>query len=271
MTAVNNQWKSRPMHAWRGDLARELGLQLSENTRGFKIRRALILLAAIAAFAGLSVATGAQSLADSEDPLVPVAATVTVPVDATYVRPTHKTKFNNYLFDTFGPYPIAGAAIAAGINQYGNAPPEWHQGAEGYGKRFGSDFAIVTVATTTRFALADVFKEDTLYYRCQCSGIMPRMSHTVTSTLTARRGKDGHRVFSLPALIAPYAGTMTAVYGWYPDRFGAKDAFRMGNYSLLAYMGCNVALEFLSGGHHSLFARMHLHKGHNTPVEEANQ
>jgi hypothetical protein len=29
-------------------------------------------------------------------------------------------------------------------------------------------------------------------------------------------------------------GTMTAVYGWYPDRYGAKDALRLGNYNLLA-------------------------------------
>ena len=62
------------------------------------------------------------------------------------------------------------------------------------------------------------------------------------STLTARRGEDGHRVFSLPALVAPYAGAATAVYGWYPNRFGAKDAFRMGNYSLLAFAGENHQL-----------------------------
>lgn len=37
---------------------------------------------------------------------------------------------------------------------------------------------------------------------------------------------------------------MTAVYVWYPKRFSAKDAFRIGNYNLLAYMGGNVALEF---------------------------
>lgn len=82
------------------------------------------------------------------------------------------------------------------------------------------------------------------------------------STLTARRGEDGHRVFSFPALIAPYAGTMTAVYGWYPSRYGAKDALRIGNYNLLAYMGANIALEFLYSGPHSLVNRMHLDNRH---------
>jgi hypothetical protein len=58
---------------------------------------------------------------------------------------------------------------------------------------------------------------------------------------------------------------MTAVYGWYPDRFGAKDGFRIGNYSLLVYAGGNIALEFLHSGPHSLLSRMHLNNAHGAP------
>ena len=79
----------------------------------------------------------------------------------------------------------------------------------------------------------------------------------------ARIGR--HHVFSFPALVAPYAGTTTAVYGWYPNRFGVKDAFRMGNYNLLAYAGGNIALEFFYSGPHSLIARMHLNNQHGAP------
>jgi len=88
--------------------------------------------------------------------------------------------------------------------------------------------------------------------------------------MTARRGEDGHLVFSLPSLVAPYAGSMTAVYGWFPNRFGAKDAFRMGNYSLLGYMGGNIALEFFYSGPHSLLSRMHLNNGHGSTVQGQN-
>jgi hypothetical protein len=52
---------------------------------------------------------------------------------------------------------------------------------------------------------------------------------------------------------------MTAVYGWYPDRFNAKDGFRMGNYTLLGYAGANVAREFIWGGPHKLLSRTHVH------------
>jgi len=213
----------------------------------------------------LSLPGQAQALADSGDSSGAVAIASPAQLDLTYIRPTTKVKLRNYVFDAFGPYPIVGAALAAGINQAHNTPPEWKQGAEGYSKRFGSDFGIAAVTTTTRYALARAFREDTLYYRCECKGAFPRLNHALTSTFTGRHGSDGHRVFSFPALVAPYAGTMTAVYGWYPGRYSAKDGFRMGNYTLLGYAAGNVALEFLYRGPHSLLSRVHLNNGHGAP------
>jgi hypothetical protein len=226
----------------------------------------MLLLLVIADLATLPVLAKAQSLADSGDSPGAVASTPPAQLDSTYTRPTEKTKLRNYFFDAFGPYPIVGAGFAAGINQAESTPPEWKQGAEGYGKRFGSNFAIAAVSTTTRYALAKAFREDTLYYRCECKGLFPRLGHAVISTFTARRGDDGHRVFSFPALVAPYAGTMTAVHGWYPGRYDARDGFRMGNYSLLGYLGGNIALEFLYNGPHSLLSHMHLNNGHGAPA-----
>lgn len=166
----------------------------------------------------------------------------------------------NYVFDAIGPYTISGAALSAAIGQSSNSPPEWRQGAEGYGKRFSSSFGISVVGTTTRYTMSEVFREDTIYYPCECRGVLPRIGHAAISTVTARRGQDGHRDFSLSAFVAPYAGATTAVYGWYPDRYGAKDAFRFGNYSLLTTLGENIAVEFLYGGPHSLMSRMHLNR-----------
>ncbi len=220
-----------------------------------------IILSLLVVTAPWSVAR-AQSLSDPRESSGTTTVTIPAQLDLTYTRPTTKAKLHNYLFDTFGPYPAVGAAVAAGINQADNTPPEWKQGAAGYGKRFVSDFGINAVTITTRYALAGIFREDTLYYRCECKGVFPRLGHAMISTFTGRRGHDGHRVFSLPALVAPYAGTMTAVYGWYPGRYSAQDGFRMGNYTLLAYVAENVALEFINNGPHSLLMRMHLNNGH---------
>jgi hypothetical protein len=199
--------------------------------------------------------TSSSSIADA--PPAPAPAIKYPQPDLVYKRTTEKTKLRTYLFDAFGPYPIAGAAIIAGVNQSENTPPEWGQGARAYGQRFGSNLAIAAVTTTTRYGLAEAFREDTVYYRCECQGLFRRLRHAMISTVTARHGEDGHRRISFPALAAPYAGTMTAVYGWYPDRYGAKDALRMGNYNLLAFMGENLALEFIYGGPHTLFSHVH--------------
>jgi hypothetical protein len=249
-------------------LRRGLQMRLEEGVS--TKMRVLLLLLPVAITALAASLANAQSVANSEvsvRPTVSPAAFTTLPqVAVTYTRPNEKTRLRNYFFDAFGPYPIVGAALAAGINQAGNTPPEWQQGAAGYGMRFGSDFGIAATTTTTRYALARAFGEDTLYYRCECKRVLPRLRHAVISTFTARRGDDGYRVFSFPALIAPYAGTITAVYAWYPGRYSGKDAFRMGNYSLLAYVGGNVALEFLYSGPHSLLSRMHINNRHGAPT-----
>jgi hypothetical protein len=224
-----------------------------------KMLRVISLAIAIASLGTLASVGKAQSLGDAGSSSrygdFPSSSTTRPQTNLIYRRPTEKTKLRNYFFDTFGPYPIAGAAITAGINQADKTPPEWGQGAGAYGERVGSNFGIAMVTTTTRYALAKAFREDTLYYRCECNGVFRRLGHAVISTVTARRGDDGHRRFSFPALIAPYAGTMTAVYGWYPGRYGVKDGLRMGNYALLAFVGGNVAREFIYGGPHTLFRR----------------
>ena len=294
MTPSMTVWDSEPLQGGHRDLACRQGSRSIKGPLGMKIGRAILLLLVAAVLAAMPMParsqslldsgdpsgtqslldsgdpSGTQALLDSGDPSGTQASTTSSQLDLTYVRPTQRTKVNNFLFDAFGPYPIVGAAFGAGINQGNSTPPEWGQGSKGYGKRFGSDLGIAAVGTTTRYALSEALKEDTLYYRCECRGILPRLRHAMISTLTARRGEDGHLVFSIPALVAPYAGSMTAIYGWYPNRYGAKDAFRTGNYSLLAYMGSNIALEFLYSGPHSLLHRMHLNNTHGSPEPGPN-
>jgi hypothetical protein len=138
-----------------------------------KIRRSMLL--SVAAFFVLPVLAMAQSLVDPRDASETYVARTQPQSEIIYVRPTQKVKLRNYVCDAFGPYPIVGAAVAAGVNQADNSLPERKQGAEGYGN------------------------------------------------------------------------------------------FRMGNYSLLAYEGGNIALEFLYSGTYSLSTRMHLNNGHGAP------
>lgn len=231
---------------------------LIDKPFSMNIYRTLVLALVSAVLATMSVQAKSQSLSLSDIYSANAGMAVSVKPDLTYVRPTPGSSVKNYTFDTIGPYAFVGTALIAGLDQATNTPPEWNQGFGGYADRLGSDFGIAFVGTTARYGLAATFKEDTSYYRCQCGGVFPRMRHALFSTFTARRGQDGHRVFSLPALVAPYAGATTAVFSWYPNRFGAKDALRMGDYSLLESIGANIALEFLYSGPRALISHMHL-------------
>ena len=176
-----------------------LVLGLFDRLPAVDLRRSMLMLLAAACVATLPVRGDAQTLAAWE-----TSATVGMRMIASqsyliYTQPMQATKFNNYFFDAFGPYPIAVAAVTAGT------------------------------------------------------------------------GEDGHRVFSFPALVGPYAGSVVAVYVWYPNRYGAKDALRIGNYSLLEYMGGNIALEFLYMSPRSGLSRMHLNNRHGAPDPGSSQ
>jgi hypothetical protein len=165
---------------------------------------------------------------------------------------------------------VADAEIVAGANRLSDVSPEWNQDVEGYAKRFGSDIGTAAVGTTACYGLVEAFKKDPLHYCCECEGVLQRMGHAVLSTLTARRDEDGNLDISFPALVAPSEIFMIAVYGWHPNRFGTKDAFCVGNCSLLANAGSNISVEFFYSEPHSLLPPMHLNNTHGSPVQGPN-
>ncbi|MGB8542138.1 MAG: hypothetical protein WCD49_10935 [Candidatus Acidiferrales bacterium] len=246
-----------------------------------KMCRAVILFVAIATFAISRPTARAQSSSGSgtaqsqtQTAPPPAPSSSSLQLTLSYHRPSETEKLKNYAFDSFGPYAFFGAAVAGAYQQavttnatphISGSPPDWGQGWDSYGVRVASNFGINLVTQTARYTLAEVFREDTLYYRCECSGIFPRVKHALISTVTARRGEDGHRFFSFASLAAPYAGGETAALLWYPGPdsirprgFGPMDGFRIGNYNLLVQAGLNLALEFVYGGPHTLLSQHHV-------------
>jgi len=176
----------------------------------FRVAALLLAVAVSAAFPAAARAQGASragsTSSSQSSPPTPAVKHVN-PGTTAYVKPSDKQNFRNYVFDSFGPYAILTAVAGGGIQQAKNNPPEWGGGMQAYRQRVGSTLGINLVATTTRYALAEAFREDTIYYRCECSGFFPRLEHALISTVTTRRGDDGHTAFSFPKLAAPYAGT----------------------------------------------------------------
>ncbi|MGB6484230.1 MAG: hypothetical protein WBE86_12165 [Candidatus Acidiferrales bacterium] len=215
-----------------------------------KIRQGLGLLVAISAAGLLASSVSAQEPASSVTKAKKQGPGDQLPL---YARPTFAKRLQTYASSTLGPIKMGRVVFGAAISQADNVPPEWGQGWSAYGKRFTSHFAVDFIDGGTNLVLSEALRDDTLYYPCVCKGIWPRTKHALFSSVTARRGADGHRVFSIPAVASPYAGSFTSL-AWYPARYGPKDAFRTGNYDLVNSVAAKVALEFLN----PLLRKLHL-------------
>ena len=200
-----------------------------------------------------SAAAPAQSSSSAQpasDPGVGFAVNPTAArgsVAAAYTFPDGKQQFRNYLYSTFGPPAFIMSAIGAGLDQNKPAPPEWDSGLQGYGERYGWRFGMQMVTQTTAYSLGALSHEDVTYHRCQCTGLVPRSAHAFVSTLTSKT-RNGRTVFSVPALVSPYAGSFTAVNAWYPGRYEPADALRIGSMSFVFKAAGNLVGEFLAPG-----------------------
>ena len=77
-----------------------------------------------------------------------------------------KDKFVLFVHDTFEPVSFLSAGFNAGLDQAGDRDPTFGQGAAGYGKRYGTNFAgEATWRFFTDFAYPSLFSEDPRYYR----------------------------------------------------------------------------------------------------------
>lgn len=174
-----------------------------------------------------------------------------MPIASSEPSPPHslngEERFNRYIKDAFGPMAWVRSAAAAGIAQARDNPPEWGQGAKGYGRRFASKFGQRLVKQSFLHGLSAPLGQDPRYYRCECTGLWPRVRHAVVSSVTALDRND-KRVFSAPQIVAPFAAGQVAANTWYPSRYGPKDGLRMGAVSLGTSLGVNVFKEFIAGG-----------------------
>ena len=211
---------------------------------------------------------------ESELPDAPSPSAMFAPVGkpVSYTSAGESREFHNYLYEAFGPYPLITNVIVAAYHQARHNPPDWREGMAGFGQRYTSDFATGAINVSTRYALAEALDEDVYYYRCTCTGVWPRLRHALVSVVVARNRISGNPEFSLPGVVAPYAGPMVATRAWLPERYNLKDGFRMGNYGLVDYAIGNIGLEFLPSlthtGAKSIVKRFHFENRH--AAENAN-
>jgi hypothetical protein len=108
-----------------------------------------------------------------------------------------KDKFALFIQDTFDPVSFLAAGFNAGLDQAANNDSTFGQGAGGYGKRVGTQFAGQTAFRFfTEFAYPTIFSEDPRYYRLGHGSGGSRFLHAAACF----RGAPGQRPAHVPFL-----------------------------------------------------------------------
>jgi hypothetical protein len=144
-------------------------------------------------------------------------ANVTAPAPVnplTYTPMAARDRRRAYRKDLFNPLSLVRSAAGAGLGQWKDRPPEWKQGAEGFGRRFASSYAGHIVDATVMYGASSALHEDTRYVRSGQGGTGARIGYAVRSTFLARRD-DGSRRFSFSRVLA-FAGAAFISRLWQP-------------------------------------------------------
>lgn len=121
--------------------------------------------------------------------VIPNYATVEKPQK--FVPLTVKQKFALGADGAFDPYAFGLAAILAGIAQAKNDDAAWHQGWEGYGKRYAAAFGDATIGSfMTTGVFPSIFHEDPRYFRLGKGGFKHRSGYALKRLFVTRTDSD---------------------------------------------------------------------------------
>lgn len=154
-----------------------------------------------------------------------------------YSPPTQKERFKTYLSHTFGIYSVVEAAARGGIDQARDAPSQWPQGGQGYADRLGSAMGQIAIRGTTEYLVSDLLREDNRRVPCGPSCPESKFKRALEDTFTARKGDDGHRVFSVARFSGPIVAGTVSTTTWYPSGYRKSE--------LLRQTGANYAFSFI--------------------------
>ena len=105
-----------------------------------------------------------------------------------------REKFNVAAHDSFDPFNWVIAGVYAGVYQARNTYPEFGQGSQGYGKRYGATFADGAISTyITEGILPSMLHEDPRYFRLGVGSKWRRAGYAMSRVLITRLDSGGER------------------------------------------------------------------------------
>ena len=158
-------------------------------------------------------------------------------------------------FTYFDPYTFGFVALRAGIDQATDSKREYGQGMEGYGKRYGADFADgLTNSIFVKAVFPALLRQDPRYFRRGQGSFWGRATYAASRTLITRQD-SGHNFFNFSEVFGNAASAGLSMT-YYPDneRTAGDFAVRAGiQFGFDA--GFNVLKEFYPDITRKLFKR----------------
>src|SRR5262245_21851238 len=99
----------------------------------------------------------------------------TLPLQARHI--TMPERLRIYRHSVFNPDSLLAPAFGAGLAQASNEPPEWGQGASGYGTRLASGYGRLVINRTIRFGVAALDREDPRFSYSNEAGLWRRFRY----------------------------------------------------------------------------------------------
>jgi Carboxypeptidase regulatory-like domain len=119
---------------------------------------------------------------------------------------TTKLKFQLAWKSSTDPITLAGTAFLAGLQQAGDQYPEFGQGAQGYGKRFGAAYADVIASTFLSGAIfPTLLKQDPRYFYKGSGSTRSRIWRAVSNSIICK-GDNGNWQANYSNIAGSFAG-----------------------------------------------------------------
>jgi hypothetical protein len=148
-----------------------------------------------------------------------------------------------YRHSVFNPDSALAPAFGAALAQANNEPPEWGQGANGFGTRLASGYGRLVINRSIRFGVAALDHEDPRFTYSNQAGFWRRFRYASVHYVMARTDEGGQ----MPAF-SRFAGAYGAAFianSWYPEsRANTGHALMRGSTALAAGYAWNVFREF---------------------------
>lgn len=178
-------------------------------------------------------------------PAVPSAAAIQPAQPGQVYQPlSSHQKFLIFVHSTYDPTTFASAAFDAGIGQGTGEHPDYGQGADGFGKRYGAALASSESGVFfTRFLLPTLLHQDPRYFQLGTGSFKTRAAYAVSRAFVTRTDSGGKAFNTSHVLGVSLSIALSNAYVPESERGFDRTFIRIGN-ALASDAALNILREY---------------------------